>query len=278
MKIKHTKEEFNSWNGEQWIEFALAASEISNEIFFYGPAQAQARLRKLCGDGEVRAVIYNAEPGKEAPELIPPSRWRSEDVDVVPQMRVAVSESDLRHWIDLKVVRGDHKGPWEHAFYSEKWLIFDRAILEFADKLAIPPSAAEAQLHKLCASGVIRSIGGDPHTDEQPKPIPPSQWHYEDYLEVMVSNIDFCTWLNRQPAEPKPKVGKVPLIMEHLKEMFPNGVPDPAHCPRKQLRADLLAKDKRLDPLDDATLKRAIDLIRNDPKRSEVVRSRGVSD
>jgi hypothetical protein len=41
--------------------------------------------------------------------------------------------------------------------------------------------------------------------------------------------------------------------------MFPNGVPDPAHCPRKTLKADLLKRDPGLKPLDDATLKSAIE-------------------
>jgi hypothetical protein len=41
--------------------------------------------------------------------------------------------------------------------------------------------------------------------------------------------------------------------------MFRNGVPDPAHCRRKALRADLLKRDPDLDPLDLKTLKHAID-------------------
>ena len=111
--------------------------------------------------------------------------------------------------------------------------------------------------------------------------VAPSEWRERevDYdgpdadgcaTEIMLNEEDFRYWLD-PPTKSKPgKRGKVPLIIDHLKEMHPHGVPDPPDCPRKALRADLLAKDKRLGPLDDATLKSAIDTfnrsIRNDPK------------
>lgn len=41
----------------------------------------------------------------------------------------------------------------------------------------------------------------------------------------------------------------MPLIIEHLIQLFPEGVPDRAHCPREPLKADLLKRDKRLQPL-----------------------------
>ena len=95
----------------------------------------------------------------------------------------------------------------------------------------------------------------------------------EDRSGVMVNAEDLRYWLNQQPASPakaKPRHGKVPLIIDHLTQMFPGKpVPDPVDCNRKNLKADLLAKDKRLVPLDEATLKSAIDqynlLLRNDP-------------
>ena len=106
-------------------------------------------------------------------------------------------------------------------------------------------------------------------------------------IGVLLNGDDFRYWLNKQSVlevncsftisrtAAKPKRGKVPLIIDHLKQMFPaekfpDGVPDPAQCPRKTLRANLLAKEKRLDPLNEATLKSAIDeynlTIGNDPK------------
>jgi hypothetical protein len=116
--------------------------------------------------------------------------------------------------------------------------------------------------------------------------VAPSEWRDRevDYdgpdahgckVVVMLNEADFWYWLAladplRSAQQKKQAQGKAPLIIEHLKEMHPHGVPDPSHCPRKALKADLLARDKRLEPLNHATLKSAIDAynrsIRNDPK------------
>jgi hypothetical protein len=53
--------------------------------------------------------------------------------------------------------------------------------------------------------------------------------------------------------------GKRPRIQVYLAEYHPKGVPSPAHCSRKILRSDLLNWDSGLAPLDEATLKLAID-------------------
>jgi len=158
-------------------------------------------------------------------------------------------------------LRGDIHGPWEQDLYGERWFDFDRAANELADKLVIHPSAAQAQLRKLCASGEIRAIGTDNPSEEQPTPIPPSQWHEEDDLprpDVLVSNIDFYNWLNRQPANPTAG-GKQSRLVRLLAEMFPGGVPNRADCPREPLKAELLKRDPSLKPLDLKTLKTAIE-------------------
>jgi len=54
-------------------------------------------------------------------------------------------------------------------------------------------------------------------------------------------------------------VGKRPRIRQYLTEKYPSGVPEPAHCPRQVLRADIVKWDSNLRPLDESTLKRAID-------------------
>jgi hypothetical protein len=54
--------------------------------------------------------------------------------------------------------RGDIHGPWEQDRYGERWLNFDRAANELADKLAIPPSAAQAKLIKTQINLHMRSI------------------------------------------------------------------------------------------------------------------------
>jgi len=54
-------------------------------------------------------------------------------------------------------------------------------------------------------------------------------------------------------------VGKQPRILKYLSEHFPGGVPEPGFCPRDELKAEILKWDRRLGPLDEATLKRGID-------------------
>jgi len=53
--------------------------------------------------------------------------------------------------------------------------------------------------------------------------------------------------------------GKQPRILKYLSEHFPDGVPEPGLCPRNTLKSDLLKWDPDLEPLDEATLKRAIE-------------------
>jgi len=53
--------------------------------------------------------------------------------------------------------------------------------------------------------------------------------------------------------------GKQPRILKYLSEHFPDGVPEPGLCPRRILKSDILEWDPRLDPLDEATLKKAIE-------------------
>jgi hypothetical protein len=266
------------WNGEEWLDFAWAADEIADKLAM-PPGPAQARLRKLCGSGEIRAIIrepQEEELQEEEPAPIPPSRWTAEAIDLtVPWYHlVAVSKSDFDHWLataagerrvvvidklQTKLVR-DHE-QWEWDFYGESWLSFERAIIELGDKLAIPPSAAQAQLHKLCASGQVRAIGTDDPDDwdAKPGPIPPSHWPDDDLprRDVLVSNIDFYNRLERQLSPTAG--GKQSRIVRLLGVLFPTGVPNRADCPREPLKADLIKRDPSHQPLDLKTLKTASD-------------------
>jgi len=60
-------------------------------------------------------------------------------------------------------------------------------------------------------------------------------------------------------AVPSARMGKQPRILKYLSEHFPDGVPEPGLCPRDELKAEILKSDRRLGPLDDATLKKGID-------------------
>jgi hypothetical protein len=54
-------------------------------------------------------------------------------------------------------------------------------------------------------------------------------------------------------------VGKQPRILEYFREHLPDGVPEPGLYPRHTLKSDILKWDPGLDPLDESTLKKAID-------------------
>jgi hypothetical protein len=58
-------------------------------------------------------------------------------------------------------------------------------------------------------------------------------------------------------ASPFP--GKQPRILEYLSEHFPDRVPEPGRYPRQTLKSEILKAYPDLSPLDEATLKKAID-------------------
>lgn len=58
---------------------------------------------------------------------------------------------------------------------------------------------------------------------------------------------------------PSLSTGKQPRIAEYLSEHFPTGVPEPGLYPRKILRSDVLKWDPDLGPLDESTLKKAVE-------------------
>jgi hypothetical protein len=166
------------------------------------------------------------------------------------------------------------------------WLSFYSAALEIEQRFRLSQAEARKKLRKACADQQISSMKA-PYEEPGQFPfefwtrITPDEWRERqvDYdgpnadgcmTEVMIFEKDFQYWLSQQmpPEKKKQARGIVPLIIEHLQAMYPDGVPDPAHCPRKALKADLMAKHKRFASLDDATLKRAIDelAIRNNPK------------
>jgi hypothetical protein len=160
---------------------------------------------------------------------------------------------------DDRLLRGDIHGPWEQDLYGERWFDFDHAAIELGDKLAIPPGAAHVQLHKLCASGVIRSIGGDKTSQEEPKPIPPSAWgmislHRMSWLAISTSTIgSIGNQLIRLAASSLALLG---CLQRCTRQACPS-----ADCPREPLRAALLARDPSLKPLNLTTLKTAIDAL-----------------
>lgn len=152
---------------------------------------------------------------------------------------------------------GNRVKPEDWRPRREDWVEFiDIAVQEVGFVMSY--HEAERALKKLCASGVIRTFRAHEDGIEF---IPASEWKRDfdtDGVYLNWEDLDrHQVHLKNKPL-PEP-TGKQPRIRAHLAEMFPKGVPDPAHCPRKTLKADLLRRDPSLNPLDEATLKSAID-------------------
>jgi hypothetical protein len=69
-------------------------------------------------------------------------------------------------------------GSMGEDFNGVEWLYFHWAADIIGDTLAIPPSAAQAHLRKLCASGEVRAVVG--YGDEIPEHVEPSRWREVD--------------------------------------------------------------------------------------------------
>jgi hypothetical protein len=139
---------------------------------------------------------------------------------------------------------------------GEEWILFSDAAADESSLMA--PGEQEQILRKLCAKGEVRAVCC---YEDGPKFIAPreSSKGFDSEL-VYLSVNDLMRWVFRD----RPEAGKQPRIKAHLAKLFPpekypEGVPDHAHCPRKTLKADLLKLDPGLSPLDEATLKSAID-------------------
>jgi hypothetical protein len=87
---------------------------------------------------------------------------------------------------------------------------------------------------------------------------PQFPWTYID-----VSEDDVVYWIVRAKPKvslpPNARQGKIARIKAMLAKLYPDGVPDPDLCFRKELEGRLLEDDPTLKPLDLKTLKAAID-------------------
>jgi hypothetical protein len=115
------------------------------------------------------------------------------------------------------------------------WLGFNLAVELVERNRGVSWGQATKAIDDACDSGMLRY---------QPGEAGPDIW-----------DQDF--W--RSPNPPSPETGKQPLIIKYLAEMYPLGVPAPAHCPRKDLLNKLIKRDPNLASLGHKTLKRAID-------------------
>ena len=127
------------------------------------------------------------------------------------------------------------------------WLSFQVAAEEVERRLGLTWGMAQKVLLEACENEEVKSQRG------------------EGGPEIL--DTSFLEWL-RAKQNPR-RGGKQPRILKHLAAMFPNErVPEPSLKPRHILKSDLLRREPSLAPLDDATLKTAIDNYNADPKRS----------
>jgi hypothetical protein len=163
---------------------------------------------------------------------------------------------------------------------DDDWLNFHFAAKEIKAKLGVSLGKAQAMLRQLCASpGEVRcrkqpyilvnqgTVNEEPAGQGPPELIEPSEWR-EHEIDLMTDDLgcwyfvdvresDFRYWLNQQKATLEQ--GKQPLVIKHLTKRFSGQrVPDPAHCVRKDLLAELRKLDPILAQLDIKTLMRAI--------------------
>jgi hypothetical protein len=159
------------------------------------------------------------------------------------------------------------------------WIGFYTAARELQKRNGGSLADAQRKLRQACEDGRIRSMKA-PYDGEGERSsifpivfwvrVAPSEWRERevDYdgpdkdgcqIEVMLSEDDVQHWLD-QPAEQKANQrGKVPRIIVVLQKMyFPERVPEPGLCVRKEL-IDKLAKGDPPINVTDKTLKKAID-------------------
>jgi hypothetical protein len=161
------------------------------------------------------------------------------------------------------------------------WLSFYEAVNEIVRDLRVSRGEAEAMLRQACASGKIVSrkepysiVNGERQGEGPPKLIEPSEWrdHEIDRMtdsdgcnySASVDKSDFQYWRNQQRARPQSLPPRQQMVIKYLKEWYPNGVPSPSECPRKNLLGRLRECDRNLKSLDTKTLRSASQRMGND--------------
>ena len=93
------------------------------------------------------------------------------------------------------------------------------------------------------------------------QPGPPTNFDDGTLYRVFLNQAEFTAWLAGSSLTRliPPPTGKQSKLWKYFEENFSGTVPPPADEPRKTLRGKLLQWDKALHPLDDDTLKKAID-------------------
>src|SRR5262245_28607640 len=92
------------WRDDYWFNFYWIA-EIIQEREGVSRGLAERILRELCATGDVRSIRCDAiEPGALEPEIIRPSEWVKDQVDLADDFEIFVSCGDVQYWLDKQTL------------------------------------------------------------------------------------------------------------------------------------------------------------------------------
>lgn len=206
----------------EWTDFSQAVKEIEEELGV-GKVEADALLCQAVAEGKIGGQVMRPRAAP-APEIEPRPITRPAPTDRLSGTP-AVSRS-----------------------------------VDPDEAPALPPHPVPSPTPDIekFRQRLVKAMEARPSHSEEQRPGAPELWvHLPDEKRwFKVNPVDLRSWLN-EPAQRA--VGKRPRIKSHLAQLYPDGVPDPAFCPRKDLRGALLKLDPALTPLDDATLQKAIE-------------------
>lgn len=197
----------------------------------------------------------------EIAALLQGAWWRGEVIGIAPVDRLECLKrlfklSEQNKNLGVVFIAGNSKGPPEI-----KEFVSGDAVIDLRPRIRIPSTNIAKWNEKLCREA-FDALGSSP--EAMPDVIPALsaiKINRAEFKEWIAKRGYACPtfWGNSKKVSAGGILGKRPRIKAYLKNTFPKGVPAPSLCPRKALQVDLIKWDKSLAPLDQGTLKTAID-------------------
>lgn len=129
----------------EWLNFHDAAKEVRKKLGVSG-GKAQATLREACGKGDVRSRGEPYDPatgqGQAPPELIRPSQWKAEDIDLL------IDADGCAYFVDVDAEDFDY---WLGSLTKPKTKGRSRPMEDLAretiEKLNLPDDMSHSEVH-----------------------------------------------------------------------------------------------------------------------------------
>jgi hypothetical protein len=229
-----------------WLFFYTAAGEVVERL---GVSTGKARqmLREACISGEVRSKKMVLRDDEWVEEPTKPSEWAKDEIDIEEARKKRATDTDTI-WFNFNV----ETLSLEERHFLETWAQFKEIWKKRKDARSKYIAWCEAKGYD--PTPILEVM--EEEDQRRPGDAP---------VGVLVNGDDFWHWLFQQPTPvgqqftPPSAGGKQSRIIRLLADLHPTGVPDRGDCPREQLKANLLARDPSLNPLDPKTLRNAID-------------------